>query len=187
MLVVMAGLPASGKSTIAVQLSARLGAVLLSKDKVRATLFPSELIEYSSSQDDFCIEIILQAAGYILERNPSSIIIIDGRTFSKRSQIQRIEAAAEHFHTKLKVIECVCTDETAQRRIAQDKGTHLAANRNFDLYLRLKADSDPIELPKLILNTDGAGLEENVRAAERCLTSADSISNRPACQPESMK
>ena len=187
MLAVMAGLPASGKSTIAVQLSARLGAVLLSKDKVRATLFPSELIEYSSSQDDFCIEIILQAAGYILERNPSSIIIIDGRTFSKRSQIQRIEAAAEHFHTKLKIIECVCTDETAQRRIAQDKGTHLAANRNFDLYLRLKADSDPIELPKLILNTDRAGLEENVRAAERYLISADSISNRPACQPKSMK
>ncbi|MGA8482306.1 MAG: ATP-binding protein [Chthoniobacterales bacterium] len=187
MLAVMAGLPASGKSTIAVQLSARLGAVLLSKDKVRATLFPSELIEYSSSQDDFCIEIILQAAGYILERNPSSIIIIDGRTFSKRSQIQRIEAAAEHFHTKLKIIECVCTDETAQRRIAQDKGKHLAANRNFDLYLRLKADSDPIELPKLILNTDRAGLEENVRAAERYLISADSISNRPACQPKSMK
>ncbi len=187
MLVVMAGLPASGKSTIAVQLSARLGAVLLSKDKVRATLFPSELIEYSSSQDDFCIEIILQAAGYILERNPSSIIIIDGRTFSKRSQIQRIEAAAEHFHTKLKIIVCVCTDETAQRRIAQDKGTHLAANRNFDLYLRLKADSDPIELPKLILNTDRAGLEENVPAAERYLTSANSISNRPACQPKNMK
>jgi len=187
MLVVMAGLPASGKSTIAVQLSARLGAVLLSKDKVRATLFPSELIEYSSSQDDFCIEIILQAAGYILERNPSSIIIIDGRTFSKRSQIQRIEAAAEHFRTKLKIIECVCTDETAQRRIAQDKGIHLAANRNFDLYLRLKADSDPIELPKLILNTDRADLEENVPAAERYLTSANSISNRAACQPESMK
>src|SRR5580704_6950676 len=129
MLVVMAGLPASGKSTIAARLSARLGAVLLSKDRVRATLFPSELIEYSSNQDDFCIEIILQAAGYILERNPSSTIIIDGRTFSKRTQIQRIEAAAEHFRTGLKVIECVCTEETAKKRMAQDKGIHLAANR----------------------------------------------------------
>jgi predicted kinase len=187
MLVVMAGLPASGKSTIAARLSARLGAVLFSKDRVRATLFPSELIEYSSSQDDFCIEIILQVAGYILERNPSSIIIIDGRTFSKRAQIQRIEAAAEHFHTKLKIIECVCTDETAQIRIEQDKGTHLAGNRNLDLYLRLKADSDPIELSKLILKTDRAELEENVWAAERYLTSADSISNKPACQPKSMK
>lgn len=187
MLVVMAGLPASGKSTIAVQLSARLGAVLLSKDKVRATLFPPELIEYTSSQDDFCIEIILQVAGYILERDPRSIIILDGRTFSKRTQIQRIEAAAQHFRTRLKIIECVCTDETAQKRIEQDKGTHLAGNRDVDLYLRLKVGSDPIELPKLILKTDRADLEENVRAAERYLTSTDSISKRPACQPKSMK
>jgi len=177
MLVVMAGLPASGKSTIATQLSARIGAVLLSKDQVRAALFPSEMIEYSSRQDDFCIEIILQVAGYILERDARSIIIIDGRTFSKRTQIQRIEAAAEDFRTGLKIIECVCTDETAQKRIERDRGTHLARNRNLDLYLRLKAGSDPIELPKLILATDRADLEENVRVAQRYLTSADCISN----------
>lgn len=173
MLVIMAGLPGSGKSTIAAQLTASLGAVLLSKDHVRATLFPPNLIEYSSRQDDFCIEIILQVGGYILERHPRSIIVIDGRTFSKRSQLERIKAASEQYRTVLKIIECVCADETARKRIEQDKGRHLAGNRNLDLYLRLKAESDPIGQPKLILETDRASLSENVRAAERYLTSAD--------------
>ena len=174
MLVVMAGLPGSGKSTIAAELSAKLDTVLLSKDQVRATLFPSKLIEYSSRQDDFCIEIILQVAKYILERDPESIIIIDGRTFSKRAQIERIKAAAAECRTPLKLVECVCADATARKRVEQDRGKHLAGNRNLDLYLRLKAEADPIELPKLVLETDRTDLAENVRTAERYITSANS-------------
>lgn len=174
MLVVMAGLPGSGKSTIAAELSAKLDTVLLSKDQVRATLFPSKLIEYSSRQDDFCIEIILQVAKYILERDPESIIIIDGRTFSKRAQIERIKAAAAECRTPLKLVECVCADATARKRVEQDRGKHLAGNRNLDLYFRLKAEADPIELPKLVLETDRTDLAENVRTAERYITSANS-------------
>ena len=173
MLVIMAGLPASGKSTIAGELSARLGAVLLSKDTVRATLFPPNLIEYSSRQDDFCMEIILQVVGYILEKDPGTTIIIDGRTFSKRAQIQRIVVAAEQYCTALRVIECVCADQTARKRLTENQGRHLAGNRSFDLYLRLKAESDPIILPKLVLETDREDPAENVLVAERYLTSAD--------------
>jgi predicted kinase len=173
MLVVMAGLPGSGKSAVAAELCARLDAVLLSKDQVRATLFPSKLIEYSSRQDDFCIEIILQVAKYILERDPGSIIVIDGRTFSKRAQIERIKAAAAEYRTSLKLVECVCADATARKRVEQDRGKHLAGNRNLDLYFRLKAEADPIEPPKLVLETDRADLAENVRTAERYITSAN--------------
>ena len=182
MLVAMAGLPASGKSTVAVELSARLHAVLLSKDEIRAALFPSRLIEFSSRQDDFCIEIILQVARYILAKDPESIIIIDGRTFSKRAQIERIGAAANEFQTPLKIIECVCTDETARKRIEQDKGIHLAGNRDLELYLRLKSESDPIELPKLVLETDGVDLEENVREADWYITSGDGLGSIQECQ-----
>ena len=171
MLVAMAGLPASGKSAIAVRLMGRLQAVLLSKDEVRAALFPERFIEYSSRQDDFCIEIILQVARYILAQGPGSFIIIDGRTFSRRGQIQRIKAAADEYGVELKIIECKCTDETARKRMVRDKGRHLAANRSFDLYTRLKAASDPIELPKLVLETDHVDLEESVTQAETYITS----------------
>ncbi|HYY29609.1 MAG TPA: ATP-binding protein [Chthoniobacterales bacterium] len=166
MLVVMAGLPGSGKTTIAVQLSTRLDAVLLSKDEVRSALFRPRFIEYSSKQDDFCIEVILQVAGYILRQYPEIAVIVDGRTFSKRAQLQRVKSAADQFGTALKIIECVCEDETARERIERQQGKHFAANRNFELYQRLKREADRIELPKLILDTDRGNPEDNVRAAE---------------------
>jgi predicted kinase len=44
----MAGLPGTGKSTLARVLANDLGGVVLDKDVIRAALFPAALIEYSS-------------------------------------------------------------------------------------------------------------------------------------------
>jgi predicted kinase len=45
MLIAMAGLPASGKSTIAARLAKELGGVILSKDQVQAVLFPLPVLK----------------------------------------------------------------------------------------------------------------------------------------------
>src|SRR5690348_14369339 len=47
MLLIMAGLPATGKTTLARAIAERTGAVVLDKDVIRASLFPAQLIEYS--------------------------------------------------------------------------------------------------------------------------------------------
>ena len=65
MIVAMAGLPASGKSTVARLLATRLPAVLLDKDAVRGALFPSAEIDYSTAQDDLCVDVMLQVAGHL--------------------------------------------------------------------------------------------------------------------------
>ena len=45
--IVMAGLPGTGKSTIARELEKRLHAVVLNKDAIRAELFPGDAVNYS--------------------------------------------------------------------------------------------------------------------------------------------
>src|ERR1035438_7672853 len=62
MIVLMAGLPGTGKTTLARELAHRTQGALLSKDEVRAALFSPEDIEYSVKQDDFVMEIMLDAA-----------------------------------------------------------------------------------------------------------------------------
>src|SRR5262249_4538795 len=87
MLVAMAGLPSTGKTTLAVRLASELGGIVLSKDTVRAALFPFSVLDYSQGQDDLCMAAIYQAAAQILKSHPEQVVIIDGRTFSRPYQV----------------------------------------------------------------------------------------------------
>lgn len=157
MLIAMAGLPGTGKSTLGRLLASARAAIVLDKDTIRAALFPMQLIEYSTRQDDFCMSIMFQLATYMIRDNPSLHIILDGRTFSRTYQVAALEQVAKELAVPLKIIECTCSDETARQRLAhRGNGAekHLAANRDYTLYLSIKAHFEPIREPKLVINTD---------------------------------
>ncbi len=147
----MAGLPGTGKSTLARALAAELGGVVLDKDQIRAALFPPELIEYSRRQDDFCMEVLLQAASYLISKAGTRWVFVDGRPFSRREQLERVRQVAKEIGCRLKILLCKCSDETARARLEQP---HVAANRNWELYQKLKAEFEPVVLPHLEVDTD---------------------------------
>jgi predicted kinase len=153
MLILMAGLPGSGKSTLSRALAAELGGTVLDKDQIRAALFPLKDIEYSTEQDDFCMGIMLKVAGYIFRKDASRKIFLDGRTFSRRYQLDRATGFAEALGQPWRILECICREETARERLAKDPG-HLAANRDFELYLKVQAQFEEITLPKTMIDTD---------------------------------
>ena len=156
MIIIMAGLPGTGKSVLCRALAKQVGGVVLDKDIIRASLFPPERIEYSAAQDDFCQTLMLAAAGYLRARDPYAIVFFDGRTFSRRYQIEAVIESAQKFGSTFRTIECTCSEETARQRLERDQaaGHHPAANRSFGLYQRLKATFEPIPEPKLVVDTD---------------------------------
>jgi predicted kinase len=156
MIVLMAGLPGTGKSTLARELAIRTGGRVLSKDEFRHAIFAADEIEYSTRQDDFCQELMLQAAGYLLSRDPSRTIFLDGRPFSRRYQIENVLAAADSLHQPWRILQCVCSEENARQRIEQQSssGEHPAGNRDFQLYLEVKARFEAIIQSKTMINTD---------------------------------
>ena len=168
MLIVMAGLPATGKSSIAVSLRTALGAVVLNKDEVRAVLFPAPVLDYSTTQDDVCMAAIYRAAAVIVETFPQQAVILDGRTFLRSYQIRDLMALAASVNTVPHIIECVCADEIVKARLESDlaRGEHPAGNRTYALYAALKAAAEPIPLPRLLLDTGKTSLEECV---SRCI------------------
>lgn len=156
MIILMAGLPGTGKSTLARELARCTSGRVLSKDEFRHALFEPEEIEYSTRQDDLCQELMLRTAGYLLERDPRKIIFLDGRPFSRRYQIENVIAAAASLHQAWRILECVCSEEIARQRLESEERIreHPAGNRNFDLYLEVKARFEAISFAKVIVDTD---------------------------------
>lgn len=156
MIVVMAGLPGAGKTTIARALSDRLPAAVLNKDSIRHALFIDRDVEYSREQDDFVMDLMLQTAQFFWLRDPSRIVILDGRPFSRRAQVDRVVHFAEGSQQPWRILECICSEQTARRRLQSDvaTGVHPAGNRNLQLYLEVKARFEPIIRPKNIIDTD---------------------------------
>jgi predicted kinase len=156
MLVIMAGLPGTGKTTLARELAVRIQGRVLSKDEIRHSLFAEKDIEYSARQDDFCAQIMLEAAGYLLRRDPKRIIFLDGRPFSRRYQIENALNAAAALHQNWRIIECVCADEIVRCRLQEQASqwTHPAGNRDFELYLKVKARFEAITFAKTVSDTE---------------------------------
>src|SRR5208283_5095100 len=134
MIVILAGLPGTGKSTLAQALAQRLAGAVLDKDAIRAALFQPDYVEYSAAQDDFCQVIMLKTAAYLLKRNTGLHVLLDGRTFSRRYQRERVIEFCSQVGTAWAMVECVCAEQTALRRLseAMAEHSHPAANRTPD-------------------------------------------------------
>ncbi len=170
MIVMMAGLPGTGKSTLARMLVQTLSGAVLDKDIIRAALFSPPHIEYSRTQDDFCQEIMLHAAAYLLEKNSSLFVFLDGRTFSLRYQRERVIEFCSQRKIDWRILECICAEATALGRLqsALAAHTHPATNRTPELYHQLQQAWEPIDLPKLLLET-GNSLDSCAELAIRYL------------------
>ena len=152
-IIAFAGLPGTGKTTLARRLAEQLGAVLLNKDELRAALFSPTDIEYSDRQNDFCMEVIYQLARYQLSHQPGRTIIIDGRTFSRKQQLDALMEAMRSIPHQLYVVHCRCSLEIAEARILNDHGSHPARDRDAALVRRVAASFEGITMPHLVVDT----------------------------------
>ena len=167
--VLFAGLPGTGKSTLARAIADRLGAAVLDKDRVRGALFPGALTDYTAQQDELCMRAMLEAAAYLTERERVEYIFFDGRTFSQRGQIEVVLRAAARAGARWRIVHVTCTDAVAEERLARSDPSHPAQNRDPALYRRIKQQFEPITQVKLEVDTT-SGTDAVLTAVEEYLT-----------------
>lgn len=140
---------------------------------MRAALFAPGEIEYTREQDDLVMECVHRAVEWHARRGRNAVVL-DGRTYVRRGQVEALRALAEGLGAALLLVECTTPPAVARARLAADRaaGAHPAADRSVELYERLRAEAEPIAEPKLVLDTS-SGTPEAL--ARRVLAHPDSV------------
>ena len=111
------------------------------------------------------MSVILMAAKRIAAEGNMPFVFFDGRTFSRRRHVEEVIRAAAEVNADYRILELSCLDELALERIRQSDCGFLAGNRNRGLYWEVKSRFEPINLPKLDVDTSRP-LEESI---EQCV------------------
>ena len=152
-LAVFAGLPGTGKSTLAVRVGAALPASLLAVDTVDHVLHSYQVTEHKPGYAAYGVVAALAGVQLALGQG----VVVDA--------VNPVGAAreiwtglAERAQVPLRVIEVVCSDETEhRRRVEQRRAAGAAGAPDWAQVLRRGAGYEPYVGPRLVVDTSRAG------------------------------
>lgn len=141
MLIIICGLPGSGKSSLARKLKAKLPAAYLNSDIVRKQIFkkPQYTPEEKKRVYD---EIVNQAEKMLLKKKN---VIVDA-TFYTRKYRQLMVSTARDAGSKYCIILCTLPEEMTKERLAKrEKSSRSVSDANYEIYLKLRERFEQIE------------------------------------------
>lgn len=170
MLVVVFGLPGSGKSTVAGRLARRLGATWLSSDAIRVE---------QGLQGDYSKEAIGAVYQEMMTRAREALtsgvtVVLDG-SFSSRNFRARAAEMAESIGVPLALIRMVADEQTSLQRVGRRRKLTEAGPEAYRL---LERNFDPVEGSYLTLDSSRAPLKETLREALRYCGAISATSSR---------
>ncbi len=161
-LIMILGLPGTGKSFLAEELSRSLSEnpIYISTDLVRRHLFdfshhqyePFGSKLYSQEKRDLVYNALYLIVEILL--NQKLTLILDG-TFYSQSKRQPLIKICQRLNQKLIIIRTVCSEETIKQRIYERKkrGDN-SSDADFNIYLEIKERFETIHHPHLIIDTE---------------------------------
>lgn len=158
MIVIVAGLPGSGKSFFAEHLAEELDAPYINSDRVRLTLPGAG--KYSYAQKLTVYKAMLAQAAQILEENKS--VVVDA-TFYHRTMREMFIRLAQGYNVLIRFIEIVANESVIRERLSKPRRYSAA---NYTVYEQVRDEFEPIVIPHLTLESTDDNLESMLRIAK---------------------
>lgn len=134
MLIILTGLPGTGKSSVGRMIAARTKGVLLSTDVIRRELFPKRRT-FSKSESSRTYQEMYERAERLLSKRKK--VILDA-TFLKEDYRDQAKAIARSAGVPWKVVEVTCDPKVIRDRFSARKKTTDPSEATYLTYLRFR-------------------------------------------------
>jgi len=150
MIVVISGLPGTGKTTVAKELGSELNAPVLTTDEIRKA--KSEHPKYTRRQKQGIYDHMFRIAEDLLSDNDT--IILDGTFFKKEFRERSFQLGSDHDRCVF-ILETLCDEDVIKQRINKRYQENVdASEADYKVYKIIQNQFEPIEEPHFRIHTE---------------------------------
>jgi predicted kinase len=160
-LVMLCGLPGTGKTTLARRLADGLPAVVVESDRVRQKLFARPA--YTGQESQRVHQVCHILIGWYLRHYYHVVYDATNLYEYHRGLIYRLAARSGAC---LVVVEVTASDDVVRERLAPRRRTHPAvpaqkdySDADWDVYVRMRRRSEPIQHDHIVVDTSDGDVE----------------------------
>jgi hypothetical protein len=150
-LILVCGLPGTGKTSVAEAIAKKTDARILSTDIIRKEMLSNPA--YTEDEKTLVYSMLFNMAGMMLKDGRN--VVLDG-TFYKKELRDNVKELAVKTKSELSIIEVVCDERLIRERLAKRCKTCCASDADFAVYKKLRKSFEQIKEKHFTIDTSGA-------------------------------
>jgi len=149
-LILVCGLPGTGKTTVAELIAKKTNSRILSTDVIRKEMI--SLPSYAEQEKKMVYGMLFSMAEMMLR--DSKNVLLDGTFYSKELR-ESARSVAKRTKSDFHLVEVVCDEKAVRKRLEGRKEAGSASDADFEVYKKIKKTFEPIKEAHAVIDTSG--------------------------------
>lgn len=170
-LILLAGLPGTGKTTVAKEFARQTQALHFDIDEVKRVVVPADEVTEDIDPPEYRFKYYAETIRKLPElfsKTPAQTVIMD-ETFHLRNFRDFWNESVRALNIRMHWIEVVCDEEIVKERlsIGKNRGNHILGNKAIPMYLLFKEAFEPMKAPYEVVDTSKDVIPQIQRIIEK--------------------